>query len=77
MVIECLLGKFLTLLQHEFVKMRQRRRIEAYRVFDQQNDLYPHTGSIVRRVHLVFNQFDDGQKQIRIAQPAKDVIDDA
>ena len=57
--------------------MRQCRRVEAYGVFDQQDDLYPYAGCVVRRVHVVFNQFDDRQKQVRIPQPTEDVIDNA
>ena len=60
--VQCLLREFLALLQNELVKVWERGRIEADGVLDQHDNLHAHTCHVMRRVHLVFYQFDDGQQ---------------
>ena len=64
-------GKLLTLLQHELIQVGQDGRIETDGILYQQDHLYTHLFNIVFQVHLVLNQFDDGNQQIGISQPAE------
>ncbi len=75
MVVQCLFRKHLALLQHELIQMRQSRRIETDGIFHQQDNLHTDTGRIIRRIHLVLDQLDDGKQQLRISQPAKHIVD--
>ena len=54
--------------------MRQSRRIESDGIFNKQYNLYADTFCIVRRIHLVLDQFDDGQQQFRITEPAEYIV---
>ena len=72
--VQRLLGEHLALLEHELIKMRQGGRIETHRILDQHDDLHTDTFRIVRRVHLILNQLNDGEQQLRVTQPAEHII---
>ena len=57
--------------------MRQKRRVETHRIFDQQDDLNAHRCYVGFYVHQVFEQFDDGEQQIAVAQPTEHIVDGA
>lgn len=69
--------EFLTLLQHEFIEIRQYGRIEADAVFYQQNGLDAYLVDVMLQVHFVFYQLDDGYQQVGISQPAENVFERA
>ncbi|CDD51019.1 conserved domain protein [Bacteroides sp. CAG:875] len=70
-------GKLLALAEHELVEIGQHGRIEADRIFHEQNHLYANFLDVVLQVHLVLNQFDDGDQQVGISQPAEHVFKNA
>ena len=67
--------ELLALLKDKLVEVGQDGGVEAYLVLHQQDDLHTHLIDIVLQVHLVLDQFDDGHQQVRIAQPAEDVLE--
>ena len=74
MRVQCLGGELQTLLQHKLIEVGQQRGVEANAVFHHQNHL--HTSSqVVGQVHLVLDEFDDGEQQFRIAQPAEHILE--
>lgn len=75
MVVQRLFSKHLALFQYKFIQMRQSRRIETDGIFHQQDNLHTDTGRIVRRIHLVLDQLDYGEQQLRISQPAEHIVD--
>ena len=75
MVVQRLFSKHLALFQYKFIQMRQSRRIETDGIFHQQDNLHTNTGRIVRRIHLVLDQLDYGEQQLRISQPAEHIVD--
>ena len=77
MTVQCLLGEHLALLEHELIKMRQGGRIETHRILDQHDDLHTDTLRIVWRVHLILNQLNDGEQQLRVTQPAEHIVNSA
>ena len=68
-------GEVSRLLEHEFVQVGQDGGVEADRVFDQHDHLHADRLDILADIHPVFHQFDDGQQQVGVAQPAEHVID--
>ena len=51
--------------------------VEAYAVFYQQNHLHAAFLGVVFHVHLVFDKLDDGEDEVGVAQPAKNIVEDA
>ena len=74
-VVQCLLGEHLALLQDELIEVRQCRGVETDRVFHQKDDLHPYALRVVGRIHLILYQLDDGQEQLRVAQPTEHIVD--
>ena len=75
--VECLGGELLALLQHEAVEVGQHGRVEADGVLHHENHLYSDLLDVVRQVHLVLDELDDGEQQVGVAQPAEDILEDA
>ena len=68
-------GELHALLQHEFVQLGQDGGIEADVVFYEDDLLHTAFFDVVVEIHFVFNQFDDGEQQIGVSQPAEDVFE--
>ena len=71
MFVQSFRGKLLTLGEDKLIKIRQDRRIETDGIFHQQDHLNANFIDIMLQIHLILDQLDDGQEQIRISQPAK------
>ena len=67
----------LALLEHELVEVGKHRRIEADRVFHQENHLHAHFFDVVLQIHFVLYQLDDRHEQVVVAQPAEHVLENA
>ena len=76
MGVQCLRSKALALGKDVTVQIGQHRRIEADGVFHEQNHLHACLLDVMLQVHAVLYQFDDGENQIGIAQPAEHVVED-
>ena len=68
-------GELHALLEHEFVQLGQDGGIEADIVFYEDDLLHTTFFDVVIEIHFVFNQFDDGEQQIGVSQPAEDVFE--
>ena len=62
------------MLQHQTIDSRQVGRIIADRILNQQDRLHPDPENIVIGIHPILNQFDNGQNQIGISVPTKDIV---
>ena len=77
MAVEGLGGEVLTLLQDIVVEVGQDAGIEADGVLDKENHLHAGRLDVVVDVHLVLNELDDGEDEVGVAEPAKDIVEDA
>ena len=75
MGVQCLRREVLRLCQDIVVEVRQHARIEADIVLHQQNHLHASFRHVVLDIHLVLNQFDNRQDEVRIAQPAEHIVE--
>ena len=48
--------------------------VEADAVLYEENNLYAHRSTVLRRVPFVLNEFDDGHQQFGIAQPGEHIV---
>ena len=71
--VERLSGKQETLLEHEIVEARQDGRIESDGVLHKHDHLHSRLDVVVE-IHLVLNEFDDGEEQFCVAQPAEHIL---
>ena len=67
-------GKLQTLLQDKLIEIRKQGRIETDAVLNHKNHLHT-CCQVVIQIHLILNQFDDGQQQFRITQPAEHIFE--
>ena len=67
----------LVLHQYVTVQIGQYGTVKTNAVLHQQYHLHTPFGDIVFQVHLVFHQLDDGHNEICVAQPTKDIIENA
>ena len=67
----------LRLCQNIIIEVREHGRIETDIILYEQDHLHACLTDIVLNIHLVLNQFDDGEDQVRIAQPTEHVIEDS
>lgn len=77
MAVECLSGEVLTLLQDIVVEVGQDAGVEAYGIFYKQDHLHAGSLNIVVDIHAVLDELDNGEDKIGVAQPAKDIVEDA
>ena len=76
MAVERLGGEPLALEQDVIIEVGQDGGIETDAVFHEQNHLHAAVAYVVLYVHLVLYEFDDGQDEVGIAQPAEHVVED-
>ena len=67
----------LRLCQNIVIEVREHGRIETDIILYEEDHLHTCLTDIVLNIHLVLNQFDDGEDQVRIAQPTEHVIEDS
>ena len=65
----------MALFQYDAVEVGERGGIEADRVFDEQYDLHPHGRGVIGGIQLIFDELDDGDKQLGVAEPGEYVVD--
>ena len=58
------------------IEVRQHRGVEADVILDEQNHLHAGLADVVVDVHLVLQQLDDGHDEVRVAEPAEDIVED-
>ena len=58
------------------VKIGQYGRVEAYAVLHQQYHLHAGLLDVVLDVHLVFEQLDDGEDEVGVAEPTEHIVED-
>ena len=75
--VEGFSGKILALLEHKLVEFRQHGGVEADAVLHEENHLHTAFLDVVIEIHFVLNEFDDGEEEVGVAQPAEDVFEDA
>ena len=75
--VQGLCGKTLTLGQDITVQIGQYRRIETDIILHQEDDLHTRLMDIVLQIHLILNQLDDREDEVRITQPTEDIVEDA
>ena len=76
MAVEGFLGETFALHEQEVVEVGQNGTVEAYGVFHKQNHLHPTLPDVVLKIHLVFDELDDGENEVGIAQPTEHVVED-
>ena len=72
--VEGVLDELGVLQQDEFVELGQVGRVEADRVLDEQDGLHASFADVLGGVHLVLDELDDGDDELRVAVPAEDVV---
>ena len=77
MGVEGLRREMLTLHQQIAVEVGQDGGIEADAVLHEQDHLHAGLRNVVLEVHLVLDELDDGEYEVRIAQPAEHIVKDA
>ena len=75
LLVEGVLQEFGVLQQDELVELGQVGRVEADRVLDEQDRLHAPLADILGGVHLVLDELDDGDDELRVAVPAEDVVE--
>ena len=63
------------LLEHQLVQQRQVGGVISDRIFYQQNALHAALEDVLRGVHAVFQQLDDGNDEVCAAVPVEDMVD--
>ena len=74
MRVQCFSGKLQTLLQDELIEIGQQRGIESDAILDYENHLHT-CCQVVLQIHLVLNQFDDGQQKFCVTQPTEHILE--
>ncbi len=74
LLVERIFQEFGILQQQQFVKFGQVGGVEADRILDQQDGLHTAVQDVFLGVHLVLDQLDDGDDELRIAVPREDVV---
>ena len=65
----------LRLLQDIVIEVRQDAGVEADVVLHQQNHLHTGLADVMLNVHLIFYQLDDGEDEVRVAQPTEHIVE--
>ena len=72
--VEGVFQKLGVLQQKQFIELGQIGRIEADGVLDQQDGLYAAFEDVLVGVHLVLDELDDTDDEVRVAVPREDVV---
>ena len=75
LLVEGVLQELGVLQQDQLVEFGQIGRVEADRVLDEQDRLHAADRDVLLGVHLVLDELDDGDDQVRVAVPAEDVVE--
>ena len=75
--VQSLGREILRLREDVVIQVRQHRRIEADVILDEQYHLHAGLLDVVFDVHLILNELDDAQDEVRVTQPAEYVVEDA
>ena len=74
LLVESVPDGFVVLLEYQFVKYGQVGGIIAHRIFNQKDGPGAHLKYVVVGIQTVFQEFDDGDYDIRVVVPAEDII---
>ncbi len=74
LLVERIFQEFGILQQQQFVEFGQVGGVEADRILDQQDGLHTAVQDVFLGVHLVLDQLDDCDDELRIAVPREDVV---
>ena len=75
LLVEGILQELGVLEQDQLVEFGQVGRVEADRVLDEQDCLHTPLEDVLRGVHVVLDELDDGDDEVRVAVPAEDVVE--
>ena len=77
MTVECFGGETLALCEDIIIEIGQDAAVKAYAVLHKQNHLDASFADIAVEIHLVLYEFYDGKDEVRVAEPAEDIVENA